>query len=119
MLPRDRRPVSGRIEGKVLAPVALCLLDEAELFACQGEIEMRVSEPGVESDRVPEKDERPFVVALAVKEVADAPLLTTAEMAERLAISTKTLLKRKKVGLVRPALEHGRLIRWKTDEHTR
>ena len=43
-------------------------------------------------------------------------LLTTEQMAERLAISSKTLLKRKARGEIRPALQRGKLIRWRGDE---
>ncbi len=45
--------------------------------------------------------------------------LTTAEMAERLQISPKTLLKRKARGELRPALQRGKLIRWRGDEPIR
>ncbi len=43
-------------------------------------------------------------------------LLTTAEMAERYGISRKTLLKRKARGEIRPAVQRGKLIRWRGDE---
>jgi hypothetical protein len=47
-------------------------------------------------------------------------LLTTKEMAARLAIAPKTLLKRKRAGVVRPALDLGRrgraAVRWRGDE---
>jgi hypothetical protein len=46
-------------------------------------------------------------------------LLTTAQMAARLSISAKTLLKRKAHGEIRPALERGKLIRWRGDEIAR
>ncbi len=42
-------------------------------------------------------------------------LLTTAEMAARMGISAKTLLKHKARGIVRPALQRGKLIRWRAD----
>jgi hypothetical protein len=45
--------------------------------------------------------------------------LTTAEMAQRLQITPKTLLKRKRNGDVRPAFERGKLIRWRGDETAR
>ena len=45
-------------------------------------------------------------------------LLTTAEMARRCGIATKTLLKHKASGKVRPALQRGKLIRWRGDEVT-
>jgi hypothetical protein len=50
-------------------------------------------------------------------------LLTTAQMAERLGISSKTLLKRKANGLATPALQLGKrgraAIRWRGDEAVR
>lgn len=48
-----------------------------------------------------------------------ARLLTTAEMAVRLGISPKTLRRRKAMGLARPALQHGRLLRWRADQDLR
>ncbi len=46
-------------------------------------------------------------------------LLTTGEMAARLGISAKTLLRRKSDGGIRPALQRGKLIRWRGDEVAR
>jgi hypothetical protein len=43
-------------------------------------------------------------------------LLTTREMAERLGLAPKTLLKHAAAGTVRPAVRKGKLIRWKGDE---
>ena|SRR2546428_3893642 len=43
-------------------------------------------------------------------------LLTTSQMAARLNLSPKTLLRRKARGEIRPALECGKLIRWRGDE---
>jgi|RhiMetdeSRZDD1v2_1073273.scaffolds.fasta_scaffold01324_27 hypothetical protein len=43
-------------------------------------------------------------------------LLTTAEMAERLRVTPKTLLKRKARGELRPAFQRGKLIRWRGNE---
>jgi hypothetical protein len=42
--------------------------------------------------------------------------LTTAQMAERLNLSPKTLLKHKASGRIRPAVQQGKLIRWKGTE---
>jgi hypothetical protein len=44
--------------------------------------------------------------------------LTTAEMARRMGIAPKTLLKHKALGKVRPAIQRGKLIRWRGDEAT-
>jgi hypothetical protein len=46
-------------------------------------------------------------------------LLTTAELAAQLGISAKTLRRRKSLGLLQPALEHGRLVRWRADQEVR
>ena len=43
-------------------------------------------------------------------------LLTTAEMADRLGISPKTLLRHKSKGKIRPAIVQGKLLRWKGNE---
>lgn len=43
-------------------------------------------------------------------------LLTTAQMAARLALSPKTLLKHKAAGAIRPAVQRGKLVRWRGDE---
>jgi len=45
--------------------------------------------------------------------------LTTAEMAQRLGIAPKTLLRHKAAGTVKPALQRGKLIRWKGNEASR
>src|SRR5262249_28008264 len=42
--------------------------------------------------------------------------LTTAEMARRLSITPKGLLRRKARGQIRPALQAGKFIRWKGSE---
>jgi hypothetical protein len=46
-------------------------------------------------------------------------LLTTAQMASRLGIAPKTLLKHKAAGSIRPALEKGKLVRWRGSEAIR
>jgi hypothetical protein len=46
-------------------------------------------------------------------------LLTTAQMAERLALAPKTLLRRAARGEIRPALKRGKLIRWSGSEAAR
>jgi hypothetical protein len=43
-------------------------------------------------------------------------MLTTRQMAERLGVSPKTLLRHKAAGAVRPAVQSGKLIRWRGDE---
>src|SRR2546428_833827 len=43
-------------------------------------------------------------------------LLTTAQMAERLGVAPKTLLRRKLAGELRPAVQRGKFIRWRGDE---
>jgi hypothetical protein len=46
-------------------------------------------------------------------------LLTTAEMAARLGLSAKTLLKHRKNGAITPALQRGKLVRWRGTETVR
>lgn len=43
-------------------------------------------------------------------------LLTTAEMAARLGITSKTLLRHKAEGRIRPTVAHGKLLRWSGKE---
>jgi hypothetical protein len=43
-------------------------------------------------------------------------LLTTAQMAERFGVTPKTLLKHKAAGRIRPAVQSGRMLRWRGDE---
>lgn len=52
----------------------------------------------------------------AVKPENGGPMLTTAEMASRLGVAPKTLLKRKRRGEIRPAVERGKLLRWSGQE---
>ncbi len=44
------------------------------------------------------------------------PMLSTAQMAGRMGISPKTLLRHKKNGKIEPTLQKGRLIRWNGSE---
>ncbi len=44
------------------------------------------------------------------------PMLTTAQMASRLGVSPKTLLKHKKNGKIRPTEQQGKLLRWSGQE---
>ena len=50
---------------------------------------------------------------------AQRRLLTTAELAAQLKISPRTVRRRKALGLLQPALEHGRLFRWRADQGVR
>jgi hypothetical protein len=64
-------------------------------------------------------DYRATLTALAELRAKVAPggageLVSTREMAERLGIKPKTLLKRKDKGELKPAFQAGRLIRWRT-----
>jgi len=70
---------------------------------------------------------RPYcetILALATVEARLVPgehgeLLTTAQMADRLGLKPKTLLRHAAAGAVKPALRRGKLIRWKGDEGLR
>jgi len=51
-------------------------------------------------------------IAPATAPEASGALLTTAELAGRLGLTPKTILKHKKAGRIRPAVSRGKLIRW-------
>ena len=53
---------------------------------------------------------------LARQETNGRPILTTREMAERLGISVKTLLARKKRGHIRPSVSHGKALGWRLED---
>jgi helix-turn-helix protein len=59
---------------------------------------------------------RALAMLLLVPSPSNHALLTTDEMAARMGISPKTLLKRRRQGLELPALQHGRLLRWRADQ---
>ena len=52
----------------------------------------------------------------AVKPENGGPMLTTQEMASRLGVALKTLLRHKAEGRIRPTVERGKLIRWSGQE---
>ncbi len=62
----------------------------------------------------------PYLDALQALAALDRPergaMLTTAQMAERLGVQPKSLLRRVARGEVRPTLRAGKLIRWRGDE---
>ena len=49
----------------------------------------------------------------ALGQMKPQQLRTTKEMAERLRVSSKTLLRRKRRGELEPAIQVGKLIRWR------
>lgn len=51
-----------------------------------------------------------------VPRLGEGEMLTTHAMAQRLGLTTKTLLRHRKNGAIKPTLAKGRLIRWKGDE---
>jgi len=104
-----------------MTPLASSLLRAAQL------LEARLA---VLEDRVRHGDEAawaPYLEAVqgaAALEARLTPgsrgeLLTTRAMAERLGITPKTLLKRKAKGQIRPAMQAGKLIRWRGSEAVR
>jgi hypothetical protein len=108
------------VRDTLTGPVALLDRARALLTARVNELETRVRHG----------DENAWPAYLAVVSalsalVADtAPgrrgeLLSTRQMAERLGIAPKTLLRRKARGDVRPAMQAGKLIRWKGTETVR
>ena len=52
----------------------------------------------------------------ALKPENGGAMLTTKELAARLAVSPKTLLRHKAEGKIRPAVERGKLLRWSGQE---
>ena len=104
-----------------MTPVAIQLERSARLLAARlQQLEERLRE----DDTAMWTEFRETAAALASVLAHVVPgrrgeLLTTAEMAERLNIKPKTLLKRKARGEIRPALQHGKLIRWRGDEAMR
>lgn len=75
-------------------------------------------EPQIDAaDAETRREYRETVVALAQLVAAAerrGDLLTTAELAERLNVSTRTIRRRKKAGTLQPTLQLGqRLVRWR------
>lgn len=88
-----------------------------QLAARLEELERRI----VGGDETAWAEFRDTAVALAQVSAQTAPgqageLLTTAQMAARLNLAPKTLLKRARRGELKPALQRGKLIRWRGDE---
>ena len=55
-------------------------------------------------------------LAQALRPENGGAMLTTKELAARLAVSPKTLLRHKADGKIRPAMERGKLLRWSGQE---
>jgi hypothetical protein len=114
--PETREPRTARSGGREL--LSAVLQRSASVLATRlATLEIELE--GGEESRWP--DYIAVVHALAAIVPSLAPenggaLLTTAEMAERLGISSKTLLRQKAAGGLRPALQRGKLIRWRGDE---
>ena len=98
--------------------VATCLARSASLLAER----IAKLEPSVQAgDETAWEPYQEAVMALAavlqqLPVERQGAFLTTREMAARLNISPKTLLRRKSHGEIRPALQKGKLIRWKGNE---
>lgn len=58
-------------------------------------------------------------VLIQLRPEAGGGLLTTEQLAERLGVTSKTLLRHAKAGAVKPAMRKGKLIRWRADEVAR
>ena len=105
-----------------MTPVSRVLKDACELLASRLQhLEERIR--SADETAWPLFLDTAKVLAALLANVApgsQGELLTTAQMAERLGISSKTLLKRKARGEIRPALTLGArgraAIRWKGDE---
>jgi predicted DNA-binding protein (UPF0251 family) len=103
MSPRDLRPILERAVARLQARAAA--------------LEERV-EAGDESawSAYVEAVEALAAVLPRLDRGADGALLSTAEMAHRLGVAPKTLLRHVARGSVTPALRRGKLIRWKGTE---
>ena len=55
------------------------------------------------------------LAVLATDHAADALLLTTRQLAERIGCDERTVRRHKRAGLLRPAVEAGRVVRWRPD----
>lgn len=105
-------------QDRLLSPEALLTRARQLLLSRVGELEARV--------RAGDEDAWPLYLAavstLSALVAETAPgqngrLLSTRELAQRLGVSAKTVLKRKRAGEIRPAMQAGkRLIRWKGSE---
>ncbi len=51
-------------------------------------------------------------IGRAVAPEATGGLLTTEEMAQKMGLSVRSLLRHKKAGTIKPTLQHGKLLRW-------
>jgi hypothetical protein len=107
--------------GAVMSALGLALLRAARL------LEVRLAHL---EDRIAAGEEAAWPPYLEIIEIAAkldrqltpgsrGELLTTKQMAARLAVTPKTLLKRKARGEITPAQQAGRLIRWKGTEEVR
>jgi excisionase family DNA binding protein len=75
----------------------------------------------IDGDADTRREYRETAVALAQLVAAAerrGDLLTTAELAERLNVSTRTIRRRKKAGTLKPTLQLGHLVRWRGGEAT-
>jgi hypothetical protein len=109
-------------QGRRVTPVSRVVTNTCELLASRLQhLEARIQD--ADETAWPLFLDTAKVLAALLPNVAPGShgkLLTTAQMAERLGISSKTLLKRKARGEIRPALTLGArgraAIRWRGDE---
>ena len=69
------------------------------------------AEPGLWPDFLDVLRTLATITVTAAPEAGGA-LLTTAELAERVGVTAKTLLKRKGRGEIKPTIERGKFLRW-------
>ena len=78
-----------------------------------GDLERQISEG--DETAWPEYRETALVVA-SLQEQAEPEMLTTKDMATRLGVSVKTLLRHKQKGHITPTVKQGKLLRWSGTE---
>lgn len=104
----DRPPLSGF--AGAIHRAALLLRRRLE------ELELRIR--AADEQAWPEYREVALAVASMERELREAlpANLTTREMAEKIGVSPRTLLRRVRRGRIRPAIHEGKLVRWKGTE---
>ena len=116
--PRELRPTRGRGFSRELLPTVL-QRSAGVLAARLVELEAEVADNESRWANYIATVHALAAIAPSLAPEHGGALLTTAEMAERLGISPKTLLRQKSTGGIRPAVQRGKLIRWRGDEITR
>lgn len=111
---RARRPLVGPRTGSGspgLTPSSVLERAAARVASRLADLEVRIG-AGDEAAWALYLDAARALAALVPLLPASQGLLTTAELAARLGVATKTVRKWRAAGLARPVLERGRVVRW-------